>query len=90
MNESPVALHAIVYGRVQKVGFRAAACRFARALQVTGSVRNCLDGSVEIYAVGPRSRLDSLLAELKAHFKIDSINADYTIPTTIYNEFHVI
>ena len=52
-------LHIQVYGRVQGVGFRYACCRAARALGVTGWVRNRPDESVEIVAEGPSAALEA-------------------------------
>ncbi|HTA18932.1 MAG TPA: acylphosphatase, partial [Polyangia bacterium] len=45
-------LRAVVRGRVQGVGFRASAASEARRLQLTGWVRNQLDGTVETEAEG--------------------------------------
>ncbi|MDD5705927.1 MAG: acylphosphatase [Kiritimatiellae bacterium] len=50
-------LHIHVFGRVQGVGFRYACCREARALRLTGWVRNRPDGSVEIVAEGSPAAL---------------------------------
>ncbi len=57
-------LEARVYGRVQGVGFRHFVWQQARALGLTGWVRNRRDGSVEVVAEGPRPALDALLAAL--------------------------
>ena len=46
------ALHAIVEGRVQGVGFRAYVQRTAATLGLTGWVRNKYDGRVEVWAEG--------------------------------------
>lgn len=46
------AVHLKVYGRVQGVFFRKHTKEKADALGVTGNVRNCSDGSVEIFAEG--------------------------------------
>lgn len=52
------AIHAIVEGEVQGVGFRYSSLREARALGLTGWVRNAEDGSVEVWAEGEESSLD--------------------------------
>ena len=51
-----------IAGRVQGVYFRASACQEAQSLGITGWVRNCSDGSVELVAEGPREKLDQLIA----------------------------
>ena len=44
--------HMIFSGRVQAVGFRYRAMQAARSLGLTGWVRNCWDGTVEMEAQG--------------------------------------
>ncbi len=51
-------------GNVQNVGFRFMACRVARGLAVTGTVRNCRDGSVECVVEGDEREIDAFIAEL--------------------------
>lgn len=64
-NNANYRLHAVVEGRVQGVGFRAFVVSQANRLSLTGWVRNCWDGSVEVVAEGGRSALDQLLGALK-------------------------
>lgn len=47
-----IALHVIVHGRVQGVGYRDAAVQAAFELAVTGWVRNRAQGTVEIVVQG--------------------------------------
>jgi acylphosphatase len=47
-----VARKYVISGRVQGVGFRYFAERRANQLGIVGYVKNCWDGSVEVYAVG--------------------------------------
>ncbi len=59
------ARHFIVTGYVQGVGFRWFTMRRARSLGLCGWVRNLPDGSVEVWAEGEESDLDSLESALK-------------------------
>lgn len=60
------ALHALVYGRVQGVGFRAFVVARARSLGVVGWVRNLPHGQeVEVWAEGSPHALETLLAVLR-------------------------
>ena len=52
----------VVTGRVQGVSYRAAACRAARALGLTGWVRNRRDGSVEAMIAGDAAQIAEMLA----------------------------
>ena len=56
------ALHLLIEGRVQGVGFRYAMCRQAEALGLEGWVRNCPDGSVEAVVVGAPEQVELLHA----------------------------
>ena len=51
-----------VFGRVQGVYFRASTVEKALALQLTGWVRNRLNGSVEILAHGSEKNINMLIA----------------------------
>lgn len=53
-------LHVTVRGQVQGVGFRWFVRERARALGLTGWVRNDGDGSVRVYALGPSPDLERL------------------------------
>jgi acylphosphatase len=54
-SEEPVAILALVRGRVQGVGFRYEARSFARSLGLAGWISNLPDGGVEAYAEGSTS-----------------------------------
>ena len=62
MERQETAIHAIVSGRVQGVGFRAWTVAQARRLGVSGRVRNCASGEVEILAEGRPETLRDFLA----------------------------
>ncbi len=54
-------LNIIISGRVQGVGFRASARDKARSLNVKGSVKNRMDGTVFIEAEGEDNTLDEFV-----------------------------
>lgn len=56
------AIQIRITGRVQGVGYRAAARQKAVSLSLTGWVRNRPDGSVEAFAQGGQGALDALVA----------------------------
>ena len=60
--ENHVRAHLMIHGRVQGVYFRAATVYEAQNLGLTGWVRNCADGSVEVVAEGLPGKLEELIA----------------------------
>ena len=66
-----------VYGRVQGVGFRYFAQYTATYLRLTGWVKNCDDGSVQIEAQGTEENTDNFLIKIKKgnqFVRVDDIN----------------
>lgn len=85
-------LHAIVDGRVQGVGFRMFVLEKARALQLTGWVRNTFSGEVEVMAEGPRPQLSELLEELYRGPRtswVESIQQEWQPATGQFSSFEV-
>ncbi len=60
------AVHVVITGRVQGVGFRAFVEREAEALRLDGWVRNRRDGTVEAVFAGDESEIQHILMELNA------------------------
>ena len=53
-------------GRVQGVGFRFTALHVSRGFQVTGTVRNLMDGRVELVAEGEPGEIDRFVDAIGA------------------------
>lgn len=53
-------MHAVVTGKVQGVFFRDSTRKKAKQLNLTGWVKNCPDGSVELTASGERENVLAL------------------------------
>jgi len=60
-----IARRWLVRGNVQGVGFRYFAQKTASLLGLTGYTRNLDDGRVEVYAVGPKEKLDEMAGHLR-------------------------
>jgi len=86
-------MHAIVYGYVQGVGFRATASRFAKRLDVVGTVKNLPEGTVEIYAQSSRGCLEQLVEDLKSYPRagdVERVDVEFYSPKKKFNDFDVI
>jgi acylphosphatase len=81
-----------IEGRVQGVGFRAATRKQATLYQITGYVRNCSDGSVEICAQGKEKDLDAFLEGIRTRSGVGSIKecrVDRHHPKERYSSFEI-
>jgi acylphosphatase len=88
-----VRVHAIVRGRVQGVGFRATSRHHAKRLDLTGTVRNRSDGTVEIYVQGPAAQIDPFFAALKGDAgwgQVEAIDHERTQSLKEYEAFSII
>ena len=87
-----MALHVVVSGRVQGVGFRYSARREAVALGLVGWVRNLDSGDVELWAEGESASLVAFrewLAEGPPGAWIESVDAEKREPTGRYATFDI-
>ncbi|TNF49000.1 acylphosphatase [bacterium] len=85
-------VHMIVHGRVQGVFFRDSTRRVALEMNLTGIVRNLMDGSVEIIAEGPREELDKFV--LWTHqgppsAVVDNVDVEFNEATGEYTTFSI-
>lgn len=72
----------LIAGRVQGVGFRAAARRRALELGLHGYARNLADGRVEVLAQGESAGVDTLAQWLQhgsMHARVDSVQRESAV-----------
>jgi acylphosphatase len=84
---------AMVTGRVQGVGFRAAAVRQAHSMKITGWVRNNSDGSVEALLQGPHDAIDRMLSWLlmgPPAARVDQVDTNEVITERRFDRFEQI
>ena len=85
-------LSATVRGRVQGVGFRAAAYDKARSLGLTGWVRNEWTREVRTEAEGGREALEAYLAWLhrgSLGARVSEVSAAWSAATAEFDEFEI-
>jgi acylphosphatase len=61
IDSSVKAVHAVVRGRVQGIGFRQSAKSLARSLGLYGWVRNTAQGTVEVWAQGAEDSVNRMI-----------------------------
>ncbi len=89
---STIARHVVVHGLVQGVGFRYFVQRVAARLGVTGTVRNCPDSTVEIYAEGESAKISEFLAEVARGPRmasVDHLDVSEIPPRGSYRSFSI-
>ena len=86
-------LQATVYGVVQGVNFRAFVLTHARALGLTGYVRNLPSGTaVEVLAEGEKGRLEQLRTQMEVGPRgawVKRVELSWPEPTGAYNRFEI-
>lgn len=89
--QDKIRKHYIFEGKVQGVGFRYRASYAARGLGLSGWVRNCADGTVEMEVQGSEVQINRMLSLIQQdrYIRIDQLHA--SILTMKENEygFHV-
>ena len=87
-----MAKRCVVYGRVQWVGFRYFTWKEAERIGIKGTVRNCVDGSVEIVAEGNDEQLQDFYNWLKVGPRTASVERvlEDNIENKRYPDFSII
>jgi len=86
------AVHAMVAGQVQQVGYRQACRQVARARGLVGWVRNLLDGRVEVFAQGEADSVDHLISWLwggPALAVVTGVESDVVAPDNTLRDFFI-
>ena len=88
-----IEMHTIIRGYVQGVFFRATTREYAQSLEITGTVRNVPDGTVEIFAQGTRELLDRLMEMLLADSgpgHVEEVSKSFAPPVREFTGFSVV
>ena len=87
MDEGIVARRYVVTGRVQGVGYRNFVEHTAGKLSVDGYVRNCRDGSVEVFAMGAPEELLKLRKALERGPMMAQVARVYEEPSAVETKY---
>ncbi len=81
-----------IYGRVQGVFFRDTSHSEAKALNLSGWVRNEPDGTVALVAEGEEHDLKEFIEWCQSgsdHFKVEKVSMEWLAPTGEFDDFVV-
>jgi acylphosphatase len=84
--------HVYFSGRVQGVGFRFTAERFAQELGLCGWVKNLPDGRVEVVCEGPKGKIEAFLERIRASslgLHIKKAACEWGKPTNEFKDFSI-
>lgn len=85
--------HAMIKGRVQRVGYRVFTREAAMRYSITGWVKNLPDGTVEVFAEGEELNLTEFLTELyrgPVLSHVQDINLDWKNSEKQHEEFAIL
>jgi acylphosphatase len=86
------ALHVMIEGRVQGVGFRWFVREVGSSLGLVGYVKNLPDGRVEAVAEGDEPTLQQFLVRMHegpSHAHVKKVNESWTEPSGRYQAFQI-
>lgn len=93
MGSGLVRVRVFAGGRVQGVAYRFFAEKFAKAMGITGWVRNLPDGRVEVLAEGMEENVEGFLGRLRAGprlARLDSFDVRRESATGEFSDFRVV
>lgn len=83
----------IVSGRVHGVLYRDFTCRTARKLDLSGTVRNLDDGTVEVVAQGEEAKLNEFLLHIRKGpplARVDAVATSWQAPSHPFSNFKIV
>ena len=86
------AVHVLVSGHVQGVGYRQGCRQTARSLGLVGWIRNLADGRVEVFAQGSDEGVDRLLDWIWAGpttARVSGVETDVVAPDITLTDFFI-
>lgn len=87
-----VEIECKVSGKVQNVAYRAYVQDAANELDITGWVKNCADGTVQIVAQGTPDILKDFIEYLNEgslSSQVSSVSVDWQTPKKVYDDFSI-
>lgn len=92
VDHAKAAVHIIVHGQVQGVGFRSFVQARALALGSVGWVRNRDEGTVEIWAEGSRDTLQRLIQQVQRgprYGLVSHLDTNWHAPKDTFGGFNI-
>ena len=90
-NTKNIKIKASVFGKVQGVGFRYSTTQTAKKIGVNGIVKNEVDGSVYVEAVGSDEQVDQFITELakgpSPSAQVEHVEVEYDSSVNNYSGF---
>ena len=87
-----IRVHLLVSGRVQGVLFRRYAEQKAKELEITGWVKNAIDGDVEMVCEGEKQNIKSFISWVRQGSpmaKVEKVDVEYGEYTGEWDDFHI-
>jgi acylphosphatase len=87
-----ISAHLLVSGKVQGVGFRKFSQASALKLRLLGTVRNLMDGRVELQVEGEREKIETLIKELEVgphRSKVEKVGVSWKATLVGYTVFSI-
>lgn len=93
MADDTIEIRATIKGHVQGVGFRVTARQHAMRLGLVGTVRNLVDGGVELHVLGKRDAIQEMLKALtepQGPGKVSAVFSEEVFPSNYYPDFKIL